>query len=159
MTTLSATQDPFITHPRNPAPGRVRTVQGIVTLLAWVLYAWLWLPVVTVIAWMLGIRTSFIELQVRSYEADVSTFGVLFTLAVVATVLLIGWAEYNRHRFGGHDRRAPADNVSQDAMAQSLDTSAEISGQLLRAKSITLAMGDTARPIGVHMNQPMDARA
>ncbi len=118
--TASPVQDPYITQPRDPAPGGVRTLQGIVTLIAWVAYAWLWLPVITVVAWMLGVRTSFVELRVRTYEFDQDTFGILFTLAVVATVILIGWAEYNRHKFGGHDRRMPAENVGVNEIAQSL---------------------------------------
>lgn len=155
MNTASTTQDPYITHPRDPAPGGVRTLQGVVTLLAWVAYAWLWLPVITVIAWMLGVRTSFVELQLRNYDFDQDTFGILFTLAVVATILLIGWAEYNRHKFGGRDRRTPARNVELEHMAETLRTSPEVSRQLSSAKSITLAMGDDARPTGVHRHAPM----
>jgi biofilm PGA synthesis protein PgaD len=154
-TAASPTQDPYITHPREPAPGGVRTVQGVVTLLAWIAYAWLWLPVVTVIAWMLGVRTSFVELYVRNYEFDQDTFGILFTLAVVATVILIGWAEYNRHKFSGHDRRAPAQNVAPEEIAGSLGTSPDVARHLGSAKSITLAMGDDARPMGVHRHTPM----
>lgn len=153
--TASPAQDPYITHPREPAPGRVRTVQGVITLLAWVVYAWLWLPVITVIAWMLGVRTSYVELFVRNYEFDQDTFGILFTLAVVATVVLIGWAEYNRHKFSGRDRRAPAVNVGAEDVARSLGTPVHVSQELVRAKSITLAMGDDARPTGVHRHTPM----
>lgn len=153
--TASPAQDPYITHPRDPAPGGVRTLQGIVTLLAWVAYAWLWLPVITVVAWMLGVRTSFVELRVRTYEFDQDTFGILFTLAVVATVILIGWAEYNRHKFGGQDRRMPAENVGVNEIAQSLRASPEVAQQLSQARSITLAMGDDARPMGVHRHLPM----
>lgn len=155
MNAVSPTQHPYITHPRHPAPGSVRTLQSVVTLLAWIAYAWLWLPVVTVIAWMMGIRTSYIELRLRNYDFDQDTFGILFTLAVVATVLLIGWAEYNRHKFGGRDRRTPARNVELDDIAQSLRTSPEVSQHLSRAKTISLAMGDDARPMGVHRHVPM----
>lgn len=154
-TAVSPAQDPYITHPREPAPGRVRTVQGVVTLLAWIVYAWLWLPVITVIAWMLGVRTSYVELFVRNYEFDRDTFGILFTLAVVATVVLIGWAEYNRHKFSGRDRRAPAQNVAMDDIATTLGAPPELARQLAHAKSITLAMGDDARPMGAHRHTPM----
>lgn len=154
-TAVSPTQDPYITHPREPAPGRVRTLQGLVTLLAWVAYAWLWLPVITVIAWMLGVRTSYVELFVSQYEFDRNTFGILFTLAVVATVVLIGWAEYNRHKFSGRDRRAPARNVDVDEIARALGTSPEVSMQLAQAKSITLAMDERALPVGVHRHTRM----
>jgi biofilm PGA synthesis protein PgaD len=110
---------------------------------------------VTVVAWLLGVRTSFIELRVREYQFDQNTFGILFTLAIVATVVLIGWAEYNRHKFGGPDRRLPADNVGPDEIATSLGSSPEIARHLAHAKSITLTMGENARPSGVHSHTPM----
>lgn len=155
MNAVSPTQDPYITHPRDPAPGGVRTVQGIVTLLAWVVYAWLWLPVITVLAWMLGLHTSYTELWMRDYDFDRDTFGILFTLAIVATVLLIGWAEYNRHKFSGRDRRAPAENIGPIEVAETLRTEPGIAMQLASAKSITLAMGEDARPLGVHRHTAM----
>lgn len=153
--TASPADHPYITRPHEAAPAAVHTVQGVVTLLAWVAYAWLWLPVITVGAWMLGIRTSYIELFVRNYDFDRDTFGILFTLAVVATVMLIGWAEYNRHKFAGRDRRAPARNVEADEIAARLGTPPEVLQHLTRAKSITLAMADDARPTGVHRHTPM----
>lgn len=155
MSTTSPTKDPFIFHPTEPAPTRVRTLQGVVTLLAWVAYAWLWLPVVTVIAWMLGVRTSFVELQLRNYEFDQDTFGILLTLAVVATIVLIGWAEWNRHKYGGEDRRSEVRNVEQNEIAESLHGGPDVAPQLAQAKSITLAMGEDARPLGVHRHTPM----
>lgn len=155
MSTVSPTKDPFIFEPREPASGGVHTLQGVVTLIAWLAYAWLWLPVVTVVAWMLGVRTSFVELQLRHYEFDQDTFGILFTIAVATTLLMIGWAEYNRHKYGGPDRRTPAENVRQDEIAMTLGGSADVAGPLSRAKSITLAMGEDARPTGVHRHTPM----
>lgn len=154
-TVTSPTKDPFIFHPAEPAPGGVQTIQGIVTLLAWLAYAWLWLPVVTVIAWLLGVRTSFIELQLRNYDFDADTFGILFVLAIVATVVLIGWAEYNRHKFGGPDRRTEVNNVDPREIATSLRSDPDVALSLAQAKSITLAMGEDARPMGVHRHTPM----
>lgn len=155
MSSVSPAKDPFILELRQPANGRVHTLQGVVTLIAWIAYAWLWLPVVTVIAWLLGVRTSFVELQLRNYEFDQDTFGILLMLAIGTTVLMIGWAEYNRHKFGGPDRRTQAENVRQEAIAQVLGGSADVAGPLSRAKSITLAMGEDARPTGVHHHTPM----
>lgn len=155
MSSASPAKEPFIFEPKQPANGRVHTLQGVVTLIAWLAYAWLWLPVVTVVAWMLGVRTSFVELQLRNYEFDQDTFGILLTLAIVTTVLMIGWAEYNRHKYGGPDRRMPADNVRQEDIAMTLGGGADVAGHLSRAKSITLAMGEDARPMGVHSHTPM----
>ncbi|GAB2514259.1 poly-beta-1,6-N-acetyl-D-glucosamine biosynthesis protein PgaD [Lysobacter humi (ex Lee et al. 2017)] len=145
----------YITHPRKPPSAAVRTLHGAITIAAWVVYAYLWLPVITVVAWYLGVRTSWVELGVKNYSFDQATFGILFTLAIVATVLLIGWAEYNRHKFGRHDRRTPILDVGVDDVAGSLNTDAEVSRTLAGSKSITLAMGDDARPVGIHRHTPL----
>lgn len=155
MNTATPAEPPYIVHPRKPAARGVRTFHGAITLLAWVLYAYLWLPVITVIAWLLGFRTTYIELAVKNYEFDQNTFGILLALGVAATVLLIGWAEYNRHKFGGHDRRSPIDHVGVDDVATSLSADVEVSRQLAGSKSITLAMADDARPVGVHRHAPL----
>lgn len=155
MSTVNPTQDPFILHPRQPASAGVRTFHGALTLAAWILYAYLWLPVVTVIAWLLGVRNTYVELAIRSYKFDENTFGILFVLAIAATVLLIGWAEYNRHKFGGHDRRTPIADVGVDDVGTSLQTHPDVCRSLASCKSITLAMGDDARPTGVHRHTPM----
>lgn len=155
MNTVSPTENPYILNPRKPATRGVQTFHGAITLLAWVLYAYLWLPVITVIAWLLGIRTTYIELAVKNYDFDKNTFGILLALGAVATVLLIGWAEYNRHKFGRHDRRTPISDVGVDDVANSLQADAGVSRALAGSKSITLAMGEDARPVGVHRHTPL----
>jgi biofilm PGA synthesis protein PgaD len=155
MSTVPPTKDPFIFHPRQPASAGVQTLHGALTLAAWILYAYLWLPVVTVIAWLLGVRNTWTELAIRSYDFDQNTFGDLFLLAIAATVLLIGWAEYNRHKFGRHDRRAPVANVGVDDVGTALNADAETCRSLANCKSITLAMGEDARPMGIHRHTPM----
>ena len=147
--------DPFIYSPKNRPSGATRTLHGVLTVLAWALYAYLWLPLLTVLAWVMGVRTSYVELYVRNNHVDQSIFVVILVLAVVATALLVGWAEYNRHRFGGPDRRAAAPDVEPHDIAESLFAPAELSRHMAGAKSMTLAMGEDARPVGIHRHTPL----
>jgi len=155
MSTTSPTDHPYIYAPRNRASAATRTLHGVLTLAAWVLYAYLWLPVLTVIAWVLGVRTSYTELYVRNNHLDNTLFLVILALAVVATALLVGWAEYNRRKFGGPDRRTAPDQVNGDEVAQSLSAPPELSRRLATAKSITLNMGEDARFAGIHRHTPL----
>ncbi|HEY4582701.1 MAG TPA: poly-beta-1,6-N-acetyl-D-glucosamine biosynthesis protein PgaD [Lysobacter sp.] len=155
MSTTSPTEHPYIYAPRNRASAATRTLHGVLTLAAWALYAYLWLPVLTVIAWVLGVRTSYIELYVRNNRFDNSIFLVILALALAATVLLVGWAEYNRRKFGGPDRRSAPDNVESDDVAQSLSAPPELSQRLVAAKSMTLSMGVDARLAGIHRDTPL----
>ena len=148
-------EDPYIYTPRNGAPKATRTLHGVLTLLAWALYAYLWLPLLTVVAWVLGVRTSFVELYVRNNHLDQDIFLVLLALAVAATALLVGWAEYNRHKFGGPDRRVNPSDVEMHDVARSLGAPMELSGHLAHAKSATLAMAEDGRLTGFHHRIPL----
>lgn len=155
MSPTNPLQNPIIYSPRNGAGGATRTMHGVLTLAAWMLYAYLWLPVITLLAWILGVRTTYIELYLQNNRFDNGIFLVILVLGVIATLLLVGWAEWNRHKFGGPDRRAPAQHVGADDVAQSLFAGADVSQRLTRAKSITLAMSEDARPRGIHRDVPM----
>lgn len=147
MSTLTLSKDPLIYDPNQPARRGVHTFHGVLTLLAWLAYAYLWLPVITVIAWMLGLRTSYVQLYVQSYEFDRDVFGILFLLAIIATALLIGWAEYNRHKFAGKDRRIPQTDVDVDDVAAFMLAPAALGRQLAGAKRIVLSMDAHGRPL------------
>jgi biofilm PGA synthesis protein PgaD len=155
MNAQNPAQPPLIYSPSKPAPGAVRTLYGVITLIAWIAYAYLWLPVITVLAWMLGIRTTYTELYVQRYDVDRDIFGILVVLAVVATVMLVGWAEYNRHKFGGKDRRAAPSNVTGEDIALAMQASPDVALRMARAKSVTLTMDEHGRPMGIHSDTPL----
>ncbi|GAB1595558.1 poly-beta-1,6-N-acetyl-D-glucosamine biosynthesis protein PgaD [Lysobacter claricitrinus] len=146
--------DPFIYTPKEPAPQAMRGVHSVLTLAAWVLYAYLWLPLITVVAWVLGVRTSYVEIYLRNNQVDETIFLVILVLAVIATALLVGWAEYNRRRFSGPDRRSNPGNVELPAVAESLGAPMDLSTRVSHAKSMTLAMGEDARLSGIHRETP-----
>ncbi|WP_133479019.1 poly-beta-1,6-N-acetyl-D-glucosamine biosynthesis protein PgaD [Cognatilysobacter segetis] len=155
MSAPNPTDHPYIYTPQDRPAGATRTVHGVLTLIAWGLYAYLWLPLLTVLAWVLGIRTSFIELYMRNNRVDNQIFLVIGVLALVATLLLVGWAEWNRHKYGGQDRRAAPRHVDANDVAESLFAPIDVSQRLTRAKSATLQMGDDSRLIGLHRETPM----
>lgn len=148
-------EHPYIYTPKSRLPRTTRTVHGVLTLAAWAVYAYLWLPLITVVAWVLGIRTSYVELYVRNNHLDQSIFLVLLVLAVAATALLVGWAEYNRHKFGGPDRRTSPRDVEAHDIAHSFGAPIELSHHLTRAKSMRLAMAEDGRLTGIHGEPPL----
>lgn len=149
--------DPLITNPNQKAPARARTVQGVLTFIAWLVYAWLWLPLITAVAWWAGIRTSYIELVVRDYQHDVGTLGIVLTLAAGAVVLLIGWAEFNRYKFAGRDRRVATASVEPAEVARALRASPEVLAALVSSKTATLRMDEHGAPLGVDTRLQLSA--
>lgn len=136
----------LIQNPRN-VPRTSRTLWGAVTLLCWAAYFFLWLPLVTLLLWLLGVRQSYIELYLRKNEIDPFLLTFLPILALIAGLSLILWAEYNRARFSGDDRREPMDSVSHNKIAIELGATTEVTRRIRDEKCCVLHMDDHANPI------------
>ena len=76
-----------------------RGLYGTITLVAWAVYFYLILPLVTLLLWWLGLRGSYVQLWLPEAGFDRTLALTLPLLAVACALLLIGWAEINRLRF------------------------------------------------------------
>lgn len=123
-----------------------RTAWGVVTGVFWLIYAYLWLPLLTLILWLLGVRTAVFELYLRDHKVEPFLLIVVPMIAIVATVIMIIWAEYNRARFAGTDRRHSADNIPIHIVAEDLGANEAVIASMATAKIIVLHMDDNARP-------------
>ncbi len=130
-------------------PRLQRTAWGFVTLAFWGFYFYLWAPLLTAISWLFGAKLAW--LQLYEYKQSIDPFLVIAlpVMLVCTAVLLIAWAEYNRFRFAGKERRNPRVDVTRDEMARDLGASPTLAAELLGGKSVTLHMDDLARPVGL----------
>lgn len=97
--------------------GRQRALHSTLTFVAWTAWAYLWLPLVTAVAWFAGMRLFVREIIVP----DPTTMLIILALYLVVVsamgALLVLWARYNRRRFGAGDRRT---RVPREAAAPPL---------------------------------------
>ena len=130
-------------------PRLQRTAWGFVTLAFWGFYFYLWAPLVTAISWLLGGHLAW--LQLYEYKQSIDPFLVIALpiMLVCSAVLLIAWAEYNRFRFAGKERRNPRQDVTREEMARDLGATPALAAELLAGKAVTLHMDDHARPVGL----------
>ena len=97
------------------------TAWGFVTLAFWGFYFYLWAPLVTLLSWLIGGQLAWQQLYERQNQLDPYVLVALPLMLLCASVLLIGWAEYNRVRFQGREnRRAPALVERSEVAAASL---------------------------------------
>jgi len=88
---------------------------GFCTVIAWALWAYLWLPLISLIGWLFGIRVFYrhmVELGGWTWFAEMLTFYLIVIGSISGALIL--WALYNQTRFRGKDRRgarAPATEV------------------------------------------------
>ena len=69
--------------------------------MAWAAYAWLIAPLLTSIAWLLGLRHAWFELSAPLLAGTGTPGLALPILGGLGIALLLGWAELNRWRFTG----------------------------------------------------------
>lgn len=130
-----------------------RTAWGVITGVFWLIYAYLWLPLLTLILWVLGMRTTVFELYLRDHKVEPFLLIVVPVIAVIAAVILIIWAEYNRARFAGMDRRHPADNIPIHIVAADLGANEAVTASMATAKIVVLHMDDNAHPASATVRQ------
>ena len=92
---------------------RQRIVYGSVTLVFWVLWIYLWLPIIALIGWGLGFHLAYEEMVIKhGFDA---LKAMLSTYMIVVAYLggsLLAWAYYNFVRFHGVVRRLQRDPVT-----------------------------------------------
>lgn len=136
----------IIHAPRRQARA-ARTFYGIATLLVWAIYAYLWLPVATLLLWLLGLRLSYLELYLAEQRLDPALLVSLPLLLIACAAVLIGWAEYNRWRFRGQERRLPRRDVGFEEVARALHAPTDLALALSQARSAVLLMDADGRPV------------
>jgi biofilm PGA synthesis protein PgaD len=85
---------------------RQRLVFGALTLAFWMLWVYLWLPVISLIAWYLGGSTVYREMVEQSgYEAVAELLAWYGAIVGALAGTLVLWALYNWTRFRSKERR------------------------------------------------------
>ncbi len=137
-----------------------RTLFGLFTLLAWTIYLYLWAPLATLGLWLAGMRTAYLQVYLQQHAVNVGLLLQLATIAACCAAVLIGWAEYNRIRFQGIDRRAPQPNATIEQIAERLHADADQVRTLQTARIATVRLGeriDLLSPLQAPDSDPLHA--
>ncbi len=92
---------------------------GIFTLLAWSLWLYLWLPLINLIAWLLGFKVFYQHMIVLGgYVGFLQLLGIYFVIILLIGTTLLSWALYNQIRFRGKDRREAVPPATNEDVAR-----------------------------------------
>lgn len=136
---------PIINLPKRQGRGR-RTFFQMLTAMAWVAYLYLWLPLVTLVAWAFGMRTAYGEMYQKQDAVEPFLLLALPMIALACAVVLLGWAEYNRARFAGEDRRRPMAPIGEADVALALGADVATAELLRGSRIVALTLDEKARP-------------
>ena len=98
---------------------------GVVTIVAWLFWAFLWLPLITLGAWAFGVRSAWLQLYVLEPSHKEGDLSVVLIAAIICAMVFSAWAGYNRARFAGKQKRRGNSPVGVEATAREIGASTE----------------------------------
>ena len=111
-------QNMYFEAPEEMTPPQ-RARDAIVTALLWAVYLYLWVPLISLLAWALGFEFAY-DVMVRAGGAR-DLLPILLEYAVVISMILSAftiWSVSNRLRFKNLSRRSRRQPVSDDALSE-----------------------------------------
>ncbi|QAU22925.1 poly-beta-1,6-N-acetyl-D-glucosamine biosynthesis protein PgaD [Dyella sp. M7H15-1] len=133
--------DPIISRPERQKPLQ-RVLFTVITMLAWTLWMSLWLPLITLIAWLLGLQDIYIKLGLNHPFRGVSDLGLPLRVGIVAALSLGAWAFYNRMRFAGKQKRRANRFIELAEMAPALETAVHTAQRLRASRRLVVHFND-----------------
>lgn len=123
-------------------PKARRTFLAVLTMLAWLVWISLWLPLVTLVLWLLGLHQGYVELMVRMHGHGWRELLVLVDLVLVCMGTATLWSLYNYLYFRRRDRRRRNHPVELLAIARVLGVQERTARCLREASSTVLAFAE-----------------
>lgn len=113
MNTLSSTpftmKTPLIIDRPDLQPWQQKAVFSVATVAFWLLWFWLWLPLVTLAGWLFfGNRFGLHMIALDGYKGFLGTLAVYGVVILCMGGSLLLWAKYNHLRFRDLERRKSA---------------------------------------------------
>ena len=133
---------------------RERMRDTLVTGFMWILYVYLWLPLISLMAWVMGFEFAY-DVMIRSGgAASMRTVLYWYAVAIVTILIVFGtWSLSNRWRYGAQNRRTALDPVSDESFMAYFGVSPEELARLRGSRSLTLEL-DTVGAIGEIADTP-----
>jgi len=115
--------------------GQQQALFGALTVMIWALWIYLWLPLITGILWIVGLRWAYI--QVFRGTRGVSLWVIVWILlAVIAAVAY--WSSYNNVRYAGRTQRLRSKAVSKTAIGTKFGITGPALSTLMRERRLNL---------------------
>ena len=108
----TALKSPLIERADLQSPHQ-RTLYGVLTLGFWAFWIYLWVPVLALLAWSLGVQQAYKYMVVLGgYRAVIDLLGFYCMIIVLQGSALVLWAVYNIVRFRDVEKRVAAAPVT-----------------------------------------------
>ncbi len=133
-----------------------------ITFIFWLLYIYLWLPLITLVAWWIGAKFFNLHIiKMSGYTGLIDKLGLYAGIILVISVILIGWAKIEHMRFKDKPRRKGGTAVTVAEVAQKYNLEESQLIQLRQEKSVVVHFSDKGVMSGIakfsHGNQSLES--
>ena len=120
---------------------RRRMGDAFFTGLMWIVYSYLWAPLVSLIAWLLGFEFAY-DVMVRAGGAQTLKSILVWYAAILVGIVAVvtGWSLVNRLRFSDRDRRHAGDVVRDEELASRFGIEIESLQDLRESNFVRLSL-------------------
>ncbi|HET7833222.1 MAG TPA: poly-beta-1,6-N-acetyl-D-glucosamine biosynthesis protein PgaD [Gallionella sp.] len=144
----------IIHHPEKQT-NQQRWALGIITAGFWMFWFYLWLPFVSLLAWLFGYRLfEYQMIELGGYKGLLDLLGTYSVIIVLLGSTLIGWAVYNIRRFGGKaDRRKGMPPVTVDLHARHFNVDVEQLKEWRKSQRLVISHGSNSEIVDVSVTK------
>jgi biofilm PGA synthesis protein PgaD len=127
-------------------PERQSSVQKaaftFVTIVAWLFWAFLWLPLITLGAWAFGLRNAWVQLHVLEPAREGGDINVVLLVAIACALIFTAWSGYNHARFAGRQKRRGNNPVGVEATARVIGATTDDAIRIQRHRRAVVSVSD-----------------
>ena len=114
-----------------------------ITFIFWLLYIYLWLPLITLVAWWVGAKLFNLHIiQQNGYVGLLDKLGLYAAIIFIISAILIGWAKIEHLRFKNKPRRKDSSAVTDREVAKKYNLQEIQLVQLRLEKSVVVHFSD-----------------
>ena len=127
---------------------------AFLTFLFWLIWFYLWLPLISLLAWLFGVEIIYEHMVVlQGFHGLIDLLGWYMLVILLMGTVLLCWSWYNLRRFRGKSKRLHVDTVSTRQLAEffNVDTHSIDAGR--QARTIYVSHGATGHIDKIHCNE------
>ncbi len=136
---------------------RRRFAFNFVTFLFWVVWFYLWMPLVTLIAWTFGLQVVYEHMIVlEGWKGLSRLLTFYFTTITALGFVFIGWALYNNIRFRNKKRRGNGGRVEVQDLVDFYHVGPEMVAKGSQSKRVVVHFNPEGGIVNMECDLPMN---
>jgi biofilm PGA synthesis protein PgaD len=124
--------------------------EQILTLIFWGFWFYLWLPLISIFAWVFGFHILYSHIvALGGFEGFLQQLHVFFGGIFFASGILALWSFYNLKRYGTYNRRTDVLTTDHEALKKSFSLSDDQMHTMRKVKTLTASFAEDGSITGI----------